>query len=170
MTEKTETTPDKQPSARPMRPERLARLMRWLNIPMRVLLGLPFPTPLSDRLMLLTYEGRKTGRPYRIPVSYVREDDVMLTPGGGRWTSNLRDGGPITVRLRGRDVSLIPELVRTPKDVDALLHRMLERNSRLATFVPFIEPDGAIEPAKLETALQYGFCVVRWHQHHAGLE
>jgi hypothetical protein len=118
--------------------------------------------------MLLKYRGRRTGRTYRIPVSYIREDDVMLTPGGGRWTSNLRDGEPITARLRGRDVRLVPELVQAPKDVDSLLRRMLERNPRLATFVPFIEPDGTIDPATLETALQYGFCVVRWHQHDAG--
>ena len=51
---------------------------------------------------------------------------------------------------------------------ESLLRRMLELNSRLANFVPFIDPDGTIEPGKLQTALQYGFCVVRWHQHDAG--
>lgn len=63
MTQQAETTPEEQPAARPMRRERLARLMRWLNPPMRMVLELPFPTPLSGRLMLLKYEGRKTGRP-----------------------------------------------------------------------------------------------------------
>lgn len=92
----------------------------------------------------------------------------MLTPGGGAWTSNLRDGEPITARLRGRNVHLIPELVRTPDDAESLLRRMLEVNSSLATFVPFIESDGTIEPATLETALRHGFCVVRWHRHDAG--
>lgn len=53
---------------------------------MRAVLGLPFPTPLGKRLMLVDITGRKTGRHYRQPVSYVRHGDVLLTPGGGKWS------------------------------------------------------------------------------------
>jgi deazaflavin-dependent oxidoreductase (nitroreductase family) len=141
---------------------RMARRMRRANVPMRVVLGLPFPTPLSSRLMLITHTGRKTGRRYRQPVSYVRDGDVLLTPGGGRWTDNLRDGEPVPVRLRGRDVVARPELVRDPDEVDRLLRRMSERSPGVARFIPFMERDGAIDRSKLETALRFGFCVVRW--------
>src|SRR4029453_12936015 len=84
---------------------RRARMMRRVNKVMRPVLGLPFPTTLSTRLMLLTHTRRPPGRRYRQPVSYVRDGDVLLTPGGGSWTRNLRDGEPVTIRLRGRDVS-----------------------------------------------------------------
>ena len=49
---------------------RRARVMRAVNVPMRAVLGLPFRTPLSGNLMLISYTGRKTGKAYRQPVSY----------------------------------------------------------------------------------------------------
>ncbi len=54
-----------QPAMPPPRRARQARLMRVVNVPMRRLLRLPFQTPLSRRLMLLTFTGRRTGRVYR---------------------------------------------------------------------------------------------------------
>ena len=55
--------------------------MRVVNVPMRLALRLPFPTPLNRRLMLLSFTGRQTGRAYLQPVSYVPEGDTLLTPG-----------------------------------------------------------------------------------------
>jgi hypothetical protein len=52
---------------------------------MRWLLRLPIATPLSRQLMLLYLTGRKTGNTYLQPVSFVRDGDTLLTPGGGRW-------------------------------------------------------------------------------------
>jgi hypothetical protein len=57
----------------------MARFMRVINLPMRQLLRLPFQTPLSRRLMLLSFTGRRTGRQYRQPVSYVPDGDTLLT-------------------------------------------------------------------------------------------
>jgi hypothetical protein len=147
----------------PARLEKRARMMKRINVPMRVVLGLPFRTPLSDRLMLLFYTGRKTGRAYRQPVSYVADGDTLLTPGGGRWKSNLRENEPIRVRLRGRKVLARPEFVRDVDEVERLLHHMMAHNRRLKSFVPFVERDGSIDRTKLETALANGFCVLRWH-------
>ena len=88
---------------------RRARIMRAANVPMRAALSLPFATPLSGDLMLISYTGRKSGKVYRQPVSYVGNGDVLLTPGGGRWTLNLAD--PARIRLSGRDAPARPELV-----------------------------------------------------------
>jgi hypothetical protein len=137
--------------------------MKLVNVPMRALLGLPFKTPLTSRLMLVCFTGRKSGRVYRQPVSYVREGSTLLTPGGGRWKLNLRDGEPVGLRLEGRDVVVRPEFVRDVGEADRLLRHMVSVNRRLTSFVPFIEQDGSIDRDKLKTALGYGFCVVRWH-------
>src|SRR5262245_54475941 len=112
--------------ARPPRSRRvLIRVMpvvfRVLNVPMRFVLGLRVSTPLGKRLMLVHLTGRKTGRRYRQPISYVREGETLLTPGGGRWKLNIVEGQPTHVHLRGRDISLRPELVRDPAEVDRLL-------------------------------------------------
>jgi hypothetical protein len=44
--------------------------------------------------MLVYLTGRKTGRHYRQPVSYIRDGESLLTPGGGRWKLNLVEGQP----------------------------------------------------------------------------
>jgi hypothetical protein len=59
---------------------------------MRLILGLPTSTPLGKRLMLAYLTGRKSGRHYRQPISYVRDGGTLLTPGGGRWKLNLVEG------------------------------------------------------------------------------
>lgn len=91
--------------------------MRIVNVAMRAILALPFRTPLSGRLMLVFHVGRSTGKTYRQPLSFVRDGDVMLTPGGGRWTRNLATGVPVRARVGGRDVQLRPELVDDPETV-----------------------------------------------------
>jgi endonuclease YncB( thermonuclease family) len=132
--------------------QRRARIMRAVNVPMRAALSLAFATPLSGNLMLISYTGRKSGKAYRQPVSYVRDGDVLLTPGGGRWTLNLADGRPIRIRLRGRNTPARPELVTA------------EKNPRAARFIPIPRrPDGRLDPDALDAALRHGFCIVRWH-------
>ena len=142
---------DTPPYAR--RARRQARLMRIANVLMRRVLALPFETPISRRLMLLTFTGRKSGRTYRQPVSHVAEGDVLLTPGGGRWKLNLVDGQPIRVRLRGRVVLAVPELVGDPVEVERLLGRMMSLNPRLASFIPLIEKNREVDTGRLRAAV-----------------
>ena len=143
---------------------RRQRVMRVVNVPMRTVLGLPFSTPLGGNLMLISYTGRKTGQAYRQPVSYARDGGTLLTPGGGRWTLNLRDGRPVRLRLRGRDVTARPELVTDPAEVERLLGVIARENPRAARFVPIPRlPDGRLDPEILATAIGHGFCIVRWH-------
>jgi hypothetical protein len=144
------------------RMQRRARFMRLINVPMRRVLSLPFPTPLGRRLMVVTLTGHKTGRIYRQPVSYVKDGDTLLTPGGGVWTRNLREDTAVPARMNGKKVQLRPELIREPDQVESLLHTMAKSNPRITSFVPFFEEDG-IDRTKLENALEYGFRIVRWH-------
>jgi hypothetical protein len=143
---------------------RRARIMRAVNVPMRAVLGLPFATPLSRNLMLISYTGRKSGKAYRQPVSYVHDGDALLTPGGGRWTLNLADGRPARIRLRGRDVPARAELVTEPGELERLFGVIAGKNPRAAGFIPIPRsPDGHLDPDALAAALDHGFCIVRWH-------
>ncbi|MGA7668877.1 MAG: nitroreductase/quinone reductase family protein [Nitrolancea sp.] len=139
------------------------RLMRFVNVPMRLALRLPVPTPLNKQLMLLAFTGRKSGKAYKQPVSYIPDDGTLLTPGGGKWKLNLRDDRSIDVWLRGQKVMARPEFVRDPDEVERLLKKMAAANPRVASFVPVIGSDGEIDRDKLENAIGYGFCVIRWH-------
>jgi hypothetical protein len=149
---------------------RRRRRMRRVNVIMRVLLSVPFRTPLSSRLMLVTYTGRKTGKRYRQPLSYVIDPaatsgDVLLTPGGGNWTLSLAARDPVSARISGRSVPLRPELVDDPTEVSALLQRMAQLNPALVRFVPLPRAeDGTFEPEPLRAAIAHGFRVVRWRR------
>jgi hypothetical protein len=120
--------------------------MGVINVPMRVLLGLPFPTPLSGRLMLVYFKGRKTGKSYQQPVSYVQHDNTLLTPGGGTWKWNLGDGQPVRIRLRGRDVLARPELIKDLDEIEQLLAVMMAANPSVSAFVGIPKgPDGRLD-------------------------
>jgi hypothetical protein len=151
-------------SQRPLGRRAQARAMRLVNVPMRVILGVRVATPLSKRLMLAFIIGRKTGKTYRQPMSYVRDGSTLLTPGGGKWKLNLRDGQPVRVRLRGRDVFARPELVEAIDEVDRLLSVILAANPSAGSFVRIPkDADGRLDRDGLQTAIQYGFRIVRWH-------
>src|SRR6266540_967991 len=120
---------------RPLRRRVQARVMRMVNVPMRVVLGLPVATPLGGRLMLVTIIGRKTGKVYRQPLSYVRQGTTLLTPGGGKWKLNLRDDQPVPIRLRGHDILARPELVKDLDEIERLLTVMAAANRSVNAFV-----------------------------------
>jgi deazaflavin-dependent oxidoreductase (nitroreductase family) len=148
---------------------RRARIMRAVNVPMRAVLGLPFATPLSVNLVLISYTGRKSGKAYRQPVSYVRDGEALLTPGGGRWTLNLAGGRPVRIRLRGRDRAARAELVTDPAEVERLLGVLTAKNPRAARFIPIPRrADGRLDPDALGAALRHGFCIVRWQLEQQG--
>ncbi len=153
-----------QGSKRPLKRRLQAQLMRVVNVPMRAVLGLPFATPLGSRLMLVSLTGRRTGKAYRQPLSYVRQGDVLLTPGGGKWKLNLRSGEPVPIRLRGRDVRARAELVSDLDEIERLLAVMTAANPSVSAFVGIPKgPDGRLDRSRLQMAVQYGFRIVRWH-------
>lgn len=140
------------------------RVFKVVNVPMRFILGLPVPTPLGRNLMLAFIIGRKTGKTYRQPLSYVRDGDALLTPGGGTWKVNLRSGTAVRIRLRGRDIAATPELVSDVDEVRSLLATMAAGNPAAGRMVGIKRgPDGSFDRDGVTRAVQYGFRVVRWH-------
>src|SRR5207253_3642292 len=89
----------------------LQRAMRYFNPVARFLLATPLHSLMSDRLMLLRFTGRKTGRSYTTPVSYVRVGDSLLVPGGGAWWRNLEGTSQTQVCLRGVWSAVTPAVI-----------------------------------------------------------
>ncbi len=162
MTEATMTTPPAH--RRPFERRVQARVIGVFNVPMRWLLKLPFATPMSKRLMLVKLTGRRSGRIYNVPLSYVRDGDALLTPGGGNWKLNLVEGRPELIRLAGKDVFARPELIRDPVWVTELLETIGASNPTALKFVGVKRrADGRLDQAQIDKAIRYGFCIVRWH-------
>jgi hypothetical protein len=138
--------------------------MRIINVPMRKILALPFPTPLSRRLMLVTLTGRRSGRTYRQPLSYVRSGSTLLTPGGGNWKHNLQAGRAETIRIGGRDITAEPEIVRDLDELDGLLSVMAAKSPSATRFIPIPrDASGHFDREKLDAAVRHGFRIIRWH-------
>lgn len=145
-----------------------ARAMKIANLGMRRVLGLPVATPLGGRLMLAYIVGRKTGRVYKQPLSYVKDGDLLLTPGGGNWTDNLRESPSVRLRIRGRDSRATPELVRDQDEVARLLGVITAKNPVAGRFIGLPKgPDGRPQPQALADAIAHGLCIVRWHRAEA---
>jgi hypothetical protein len=131
---------------------------------MRRILALPFATPLSKRLMLLYLTGRRSGRSYRQPVSYIKDGDSLLTPGGGNWKLNLEPGRPERIRLGGLDFTARPDLIDDVDEIDSVLMTMTAANPRTASFIPIaLRDDGPFDRDGLINAVTHGFRIVRWH-------
>src|SRR5713226_508079 len=112
----------------------LQRVVRYFNPVARLILATPLHVLMSSRLMLLSFTGRKTGRSYATPVSYVQEGSSLLVPGGGTWWKNLGGGRPAHVRLRGVWTPVTPELVSEPVALAEVMGRMLAANPAIAAF------------------------------------
>ena len=73
---------------------------------------------LSHNMLLLTVTGRRSGKRFTFPVSYVRRagDTVnigIVMPESKLWWRNLTDGGaPVTVLLRGSEIDGFGVVVR----------------------------------------------------------
>jgi hypothetical protein len=130
----------------------------------KFVLRLPFQTPISKRLILISYTGRKTGRSYTIPVSYVQQGDDLLIPGGGAWKTNLEHGAPVQIRFLGKERSAIPEVIRDPDKVEELVTFMMAANPAVSRFIGVPKQlDGHPDRAKLNEAVRAGFALVRLH-------
>jgi hypothetical protein len=130
----------------------------WYDPAVKLLLRSPLHGLISGGLLLLTYSGRKTGKTYRIPLSYIKdgEDLLILTFKRRTWWRNLKGGVPVSVRLKGRDVKAIAE----PEDenfdrIKSGFSKYIENNSYLskALEVP-LDEEGKPDPEALESAAE----------------
>ncbi|MHB1538095.1 MAG: PNPOx family protein [Solirubrobacteraceae bacterium] len=114
--------------------------------------------------MLVFLTGRKTGRSSRQPVSYVRDGQTLLTPGGGKWKLHLIEGRAVRIRLLGRDIRARPEIAGDLDEVQRLYGVMTAIDPMVTRFVDVPRsPDGQLDRSRLETAVHHGFRIVRWH-------
>jgi hypothetical protein len=88
-----------------------------LNPPMRALLRSPMHRIASGNLCLLSYRGRRSGRPFTTPLSYTREENKvrLLSSDQTAWWQNFLEG-PVDVEVeiarqtfRGRAQTVIED-------------------------------------------------------------
>ncbi|MEO6061961.1 MAG: nitroreductase/quinone reductase family protein [Thermoflexales bacterium] len=97
------------------------------------LLRSPLHGLISSAVMLMSVKGRRSGRILSTPVNYVRVGNSLWTVSRPerQWWRNLRGGAPATLRLAGRDVTMLGIALETPEDVAAGLARIVQRQPAL---------------------------------------
>lgn len=108
-----------------------ASLRTFMNRIMKPLLRSPLHFLVSSWCMLITVRGRKTGNYYTTPVYYRGDGKVVrfFSGRGLKWVKNLEGGAPVTVRLRGKDVSAWAKTCDDSTERRNLLRQMYPRMS-----------------------------------------
>lgn len=138
-----------------------AVLSAW-NPAMRALLRSPLHWPLSRWFAVLSWTGRKSGRRFSTPVSYVREGSTAWLTTGDRWWHNLTDGAPVAIRIRGRSYEG-HGLAVTDRVESRLEHDRLFRQHAWFRWLAGIPrgPQGGPDPDALDRVLAAGRVLVR---------
>jgi len=107
---------------------------RWFTNLLKYLLRTPSHFIFSKSMMLLEFRGRKSGKLYSTPVSYMREGDVVTAFTDSPWQRNLLGGAPVTVYLKGKAVEGYCEVIDDGDAVSEGLTHFLLQNRWVAGF------------------------------------
>lgn len=133
------------------------KLIDFFNPVVRGVLRSPLHAAVDKAFLMLHITGRKSGRHYDIPVSYLDLDGHLLAVTHHVWRANLRGGADIEVTYRGRRQPARAELDENPASVAATLHRLTERIGMQAAKRQFgldIHVDRMPTVAELEAAVR----------------
>jgi deazaflavin-dependent oxidoreductase (nitroreductase family) len=86
-----------------------------VNRGMKLVLRSPIHAMVSKTVLLISFTGRKSGKTYTTPVSYSQYDDLVCVFTHADWWKNLRNGTPVTLRIRGQEFQGLAEPVAEDK-------------------------------------------------------
>jgi hypothetical protein len=127
------------PPVRDNRPP--AAVLRVINPVLRTLIGSPLGRVLPDSLAVLEMTGRRSGRRYRIVVSWHPVDGAKGVFTAAQWRLNLRGGAPVSVRQSGRTLRGTAALVEDPEEVAAAFRHVVDAGTQLR-MLGLQAPDG----------------------------
>ncbi len=134
------------------------------KVPAAILLS-PLHPMMSNKYLLLSFKGHKSGRRYTTPVAYLSDGDAFLMTTDSPWWKNLRGedgaGVPVTLRIKGQEYEGTGEAVTDETEVARVLGRFLEAQPGYGKFVGVKRgAGGRVDPSELEEAAR-GRVVVR---------
>jgi F420H(2)-dependent quinone reductase len=126
---------------------------RLVNPVVRLLLRSPLHRLLSRSLVLLGYQGRKSGPWRSLPCMYAHDgQDLYIIPAHPDrkvWWRNLRQPTPVRLRLQGRDLNGTATASSDPEAVAAGLRRYLARYPKTARPLGFrLGTNGAVTASR----------------------
>ena len=110
-------------------------LMRAMNAIPNLVLRSPLHGLMDGKVLLLGFTGRRSGRRYSTPMSYVRVGDEVFMSTEAPWWKNLADGAPVEVRLGGESRRGFAEALTREEDVAGVLGTILRHYPEYRRFV-----------------------------------
>ncbi|MCL4861344.1 MAG: hypothetical protein KJZ93_18145 [Caldilineaceae bacterium] len=109
----------------------------WYNAIITALLRSPLHRMVSSGILLVSYIGHKSGRPFHVPVSYVPDDEepnVLWTTSlrTRTWWRNFREETPVLLRLRGKRRKAMAEAFYEEDDAAEALFYFLQLKPEFA--------------------------------------
>jgi deazaflavin-dependent oxidoreductase (nitroreductase family) len=122
---------------------------RFLNQFPKAILRSPLHSLMSRRFLLLSFQGRKTGRRYQLPLAYLRRNgNVIMTTDSG-WWRNLKGGRPVQLQLTGRTLKGTAWAVTDDAEVGAALRELLAAQPSYARLAGLhTNADGSLDLAQ----------------------
>ncbi len=90
-----------------------------VNKTMKIILRSPLHGMISKSILLVTFNGRKSGKTYTTPVSYSQQNGQVHIFSHAAWWKNLKKDAKVTLRIRGRDIQGLAEPVTEDKEAIA---------------------------------------------------
>lgn len=139
------------------------RVLRRLRPLVAAILGSPLHGLLSGDVLLVGYTGRRSGRRYELPLSYVEQGGVLYLctrPEGSDWWRNLKGGTTVDLLLRGRRCRA-RATVLDPASDEALggLRAFVARNPGTGRLLYSVEQDAG-RPRETDLLREVGRSVV----------
>ncbi|QZA17758.1 nitroreductase/quinone reductase family protein [Mycobacterium malmoense] len=140
-----------------------SRTQRVGNVLARAALRAPLLHRLvSNRMLIITVAGRRTGRRYRIPVGYVGIDGRILIGTGGNWFRNLRPDTPVEVLVRRQTMRMLPQVIDDMDTAYDLYGDIIRHNPIHGRYAKIrLDSDGRPDRGDLAAALKRGVRVVQ---------
>lgn len=136
--------------------------IRKVNRVMRPLLRSPLHRLVSKNLMLLTFKGRKTGKQYTLPLSYVQAGNTLWLGTQTPWYKNLRGGMPVSVRVRGKEVAGTANVIDDEEGMREGYRNILTLYPGYSRFVEVtLGEDGQPRHEEVARARQRGYVVIK---------
>jgi hypothetical protein len=131
----------------------------WYHKMMKRLLRSTLHPLVSGNTALISFTGRRTGREYTIPVSYVADDGTFVVMTKFKWWKNLRGGARAKLIIKGRELDGVAETVEDSEAIRAGMKEFLTRIPRDARFYE-VDFDENCQPRAEDIATASNFTVL----------
>jgi deazaflavin-dependent oxidoreductase (nitroreductase family) len=147
------TAPVRRPSPQVMR--------LYNNLP-KLILRSPLHGIMSKKVLLLSFTGRKSGKRYTLPLSYVQTGDTLWLGTQTPWWKNLHGGAPVTARVQGKTVTGIADVITDEAGMREAYHTILTLYPGYGRFINVsLEADGYPSVEAVADARRRGLVVIR---------